>query len=320
MAKILIPDKQELQEILQKAKRYDSIFDLAKAHGLRLDELEQGIRFHDLEYPVFLTERELTIKQDFPRLHAQGLSLKQIAHQFDIEPHELRYLVDKLHLVVFNPYLKSRDASLEVKHFIETRGGSIRAAMDALGCDRKHYNRVTSDLREMGFEVDRYRHVGKRYGSWLVLAARDDTSSKHHYCRCLNCGTEHHVLRENLRNGSTTQCQDCARNNRSIVRCPVRNVRTGEIFSSVAAAHKTIQGHINLGVFYRKLRRSQYVVLSDGTRFEYVLSQFDANRDSHYDRFFYDSVAPSIPPMDLAAPLKDMEDIVHHVPEQQTND
>ena len=317
MAKILIPDKQELQEILQKAKRYDSIFDLAKAHGLRLDELEQGIRYHDLEYPIFLTERELTIKKDFPRLHAQGLSLKQIAHQMGIEAHELRYLVDKLHLSVFNPYLKSRDSSLEVKHFIETRGGTIREAMDSLGCDPKDYSRVRSDLREMDFDVERYRHVGKRYGSWLVLAARDDTSTRHHYCRCLNCGTEHHVLRENLRNGSSTQCQDCARNNRTTLRCPVRNVRTGEIFSSVAAAHKSIGNSLSRGVFYRKLRRSQFVVLKDGTRFEYVMSQYDANRDYQYDKFFFSDVVPSIPPTDLAAPLKDLEDVLAHVPEQE---
>jgi hypothetical protein len=307
MAHLLIPDKEELKAIVNSADKYKNIFALAEANGMRIDELEQAIRFHGLPFPVFLSQRELTIKEEFPRLHKTGMSLRQIAFELGLEPSELRYLVRKLSLDVFNPFSRIRDMTAEVKHIIETRGGTVRDAMQELGhpLTQTNIRRLTAELFAMGFETNLYRHIGKRAGAWLVIKAEPGQRPTHHRCICTNCGTIHEVNKNNFAAHSTLQCDDCRKKGRTPQhRFAVRNVNTGEVFRSVRAAHLSVQHQTNAQVFYRKMRRDGCIALGDGTRFELCHpNKKEAGSHERYLDYFYGDVGEHVLPAQLAPTL-----------------
>lgn len=313
MAKIQLPDKAETESILRQADKFPGIIQLAKANGLRLDELEMAIRYHQLDYPLFYSQRELTIKEEFPRLQKQGLTLKQIAAQFGMDAVTLRRVIFKLGLEVLNVFDEALDEALQVRHYLMTRGGTIKNAVSELGFPFKRLTTICRALREMKFDSTLYRHVGKRQGNWLVLAAEPGQSRYHHRCLCTRCNTIHLVQKDNFASGASTQCSECAKLERkSTQRLAVEDVGTGEVFTSVKAAHASVADQISEQVFYRRMRKDQMVTLASGKRFRFVLPPGEEVSQQRYLDYFYGGVGTDLTPDQLMPDNNELAEVIIH--------
>ena len=216
---------------------------------------------------------------------------------------------------------ESANQTVEIKHFIETRGGTISGAIKALGypTTQNFFKKITRELTAVGFNSALYKHVGKRAGHWIVLPAEDGQRKDSHRCLCTKCNTTHLVRKDNFAAHSTLQCADCSskdrKNNRRVA---VRNIRTGEIFPSINKAHASVSKVINKQWFYRKIRANETIELPDGTVFEFVFPQQQQDPEAdpqEYQDYFYGTVSENyVPPSQLAAPLEAMGDAVLHTP------
>ena len=107
----------------------------------------------------------------------------------------------------------------------------------------------------------------------------------------------------------------CEKSGVALMKTLPKTLDTGEIFTSIKAAHASVTVPISVQMFYRKLRRDQQVTLSNGTRYEFVVPPKERDSEELYSEYFYSDVADSNPtPDQLAVPLSTLEEAVEIVP------
>ena len=130
---------------------------------------------------------------------------------------------------------------LQVQTHIETKGGSISEAIQALGLSL-HTKTFRSYAKRVGFEYKRYKHAYKRYGHWMLLPCTAELFSKAdfmHQALCTKCSRVYTVSINNLRAGASNCCMECALKSERR-RLQVKCTQTGKIYRSLRSLCKQL--------------------------------------------------------------------------------
>ena len=228
---------------------------LAEQLGVCLPTLRRELKSIDIEVPTKrhklpLHERLLDL---FTEEELQTLSQYEIAKRLNVTQPNVAKAMGKLGIkrkVVYTSDERDALSELVVNHIIE-HGGFVASTIKKLGI-KTHKNAVYDYCKEHDIDLMPYRFAHRRYGYWLTLPG---VPERVHTCDykvkslCTKCGTIHYPQLVNLKTGASTQCFDCASQERGSSNggLSVQCINTNETFGSVRSLAKAI------GASYQKM-------------------------------------------------------------------
>jgi ribosomal protein S14 len=186
--------------------------------------------------------------------HLAGQSQASIARNFGISRERVRQIL--VHdLGNSTPLMQKpsvrKHLALDAIASIDT-GHSVESVSKRMGLSLDQLNSLLQEqigLKHQQLEFQRWmaNQVGQPFHDWTLLSIEPAThsSASKSRCRvrarCERCQTVHVVSYRHLANGTSTMCQECGRSHSVGRKCqPVRDLMTGNIYPSIAAAAKSL--------------------------------------------------------------------------------
>ena len=188
---------------------------LAKEIGVSITTLRKNLVRLGISTPLMRNKGLLAerIFDKFSRQELMSTPQSKIAREMNCTQASICRVLKELGIVRRHFVEEDREAKCAqvVDHIMEN-GGYVKPTLKKLGL-RLWHGHVYDYCKERNIDLKPYRFAYRRYGHWLTLPGIAEPCYVQDYrlkAKCTKCGSIHKVQLTNLAAGLSTQCGDCA--------------------------------------------------------------------------------------------------------------